>query len=911
MQRPDTPDGLFLDGNPNTGVKGTPITAEWLNALIAVGAFLSGDTEPPAAELGGPNDYYLCKTSHKMYGPKDQETGWPGGYTSIIGPQGEIGATGETGNPYKAYATLALANADLANIPADGLVWVNADATAANIGYWAKTGGVLVQSSYDRVAAVELVAEDALTRVNSVEANIQGFFFAGSGEAYRTLKSILGDSKGLAFDLSLPGTAFQDVGGTLPAVVNGDRVSSLKVISGDTAETLLFESLDLTTWSAPSGASVTATSLTENSALANHLVQKVFSPATGSHSLTTVVKPNGRTKLRVSLSSSAYADFDLVALTMFASFGADFISGSIVAVDSGFVQIEILGNNLGAAQLILMNSSGSISYTGDGVSGILFRSMQWLRPNSDLIQGTATKRPTYIIDSNGRPCLRFDGISQTLGSIYDLTGCDKISFSMSFVSRKTSTCTLLELYTTGGGPSQGPGFGVYANNGASNVIGAGFGTGNTDYLFNNIPAVAGNIQTISVIYDPSGSTKDDQVRIRLNGLDIDETQIASLGTVGVAAISQLFSMSLGSRGGTSAFSDLDIYSFLAVGRALSEDELSSLERSVSVRAGVTLESTPISPSGTSEIFPVLFNENAVSLDKTLYRLTSPFASLDVQTEATSINVSVYNNLYASYPTFVQIGVYINGVYNQTITPTASGATTHNINLPAGNKLVSFVNGLQSTAGGASVLGTFVTKISSESTLSQVSIPPVMRFLAYGDSIAVGGNALDPTRYGWVMQVRQAAFPNSVALEGWGYRALYDDANTPELLKAFVKRLTNYGPATIWLAIGTNDYGLNKWSAASFGSVYANLLDLIHTYMPLVKIYCQTPLIRGSEAANSFGDTPGAYRAQISDAFSTRGAFCALIDGTAILTTGDLADGVHPSTAGHTKYAESVITTLGW
>ncbi|MFH1028474.1 MAG: hypothetical protein V1791_10775 [Pseudomonadota bacterium] len=188
MQRPDTPDGLFLDGNPNTGVKGTPITAAWLNALIAVGAFLSGDTEPPAAELGGPGDYYVCKTTpFNLYGPKDPDTGWPGVTTRLRGDTisiGEVvtgapgsqvtienvgtardivldisipkGDMGLTGNPYKAYATLTAANADLANIPADALVWINADGTAANIGFWSKTGGVLVQSSYDRVALLEV-----------------------------------------------------------------------------------------------------------------------------------------------------------------------------------------------------------------------------------------------------------------------------------------------------------------------------------------------------------------------------------------------------------------------------------------------------------------------------------------------------------------------------------------------------------------------------------------------------------------------------------------------------------------------------------------------------------------------------------------------------------------------------------
>jgi lysophospholipase L1-like esterase len=190
MQRPDTPDGLFIDGNPATGVKGTPITAEWLNALIAVGAFLSGDAEPPDAGLGGPGDYYVCKVApFNLYGPKDQDTGWPGAATRLHGdtinigevttgepgslatitnvgtardivldisiPQGDIGLTG---NPYKAYATKALATADLANIPADALIWVNADSTPANNGFYAKTGGVLAQSSYDRVALVEASA---------------------------------------------------------------------------------------------------------------------------------------------------------------------------------------------------------------------------------------------------------------------------------------------------------------------------------------------------------------------------------------------------------------------------------------------------------------------------------------------------------------------------------------------------------------------------------------------------------------------------------------------------------------------------------------------------------------------------------------------------------------------------------
>jgi len=168
MQRPDTPDGLFHNGNPATGVKGTTITADWLNALLDIGALFSGDTEPPPANLGDEGDHYLYRgTPRKLYGPKTSGS-WGTG-VSLKGDKGDIGLTG---NPYKSYPTLADANTDLANIPADALIWVNADPTAANIGYWTKTGGVLVQSSYDRVALAETNLANIQGRVTTTETDL-------------------------------------------------------------------------------------------------------------------------------------------------------------------------------------------------------------------------------------------------------------------------------------------------------------------------------------------------------------------------------------------------------------------------------------------------------------------------------------------------------------------------------------------------------------------------------------------------------------------------------------------------------------------------------------------------------------------------------------------------------------------
>jgi hypothetical protein len=160
MQRPNTPDGLFHNGDPATGTKGTPITAEWLNALVSVGAFLHGAAEPPGVDIGGPGDFYYCTGgSNNLYGPKGDDNTWP--------------VAVRLKGPYKAYATLAVATADLANIPEDALIYINADATPANNGFYAKTSGALVPSSWDRVAA----AEAKITSLQSYDAALDSKVF--------------------------------------------------------------------------------------------------------------------------------------------------------------------------------------------------------------------------------------------------------------------------------------------------------------------------------------------------------------------------------------------------------------------------------------------------------------------------------------------------------------------------------------------------------------------------------------------------------------------------------------------------------------------------------------------------------------------------------------------------------------
>ena len=342
--------------------------------------------------------------------------------------------------------------------------------------------------------------------------------------------------------------------------------------------------------------------------------------------------------------------------------------------------------------------------------------------------------------------------------------------------------------------------------------------------------------------------------------------------------------------------------------------LSAAELTANYNGGAGVQ-YPFEGAGSAfTLLPAMLADNGYTTDLTNYYLSNPFARVLAQTTATSMWLSLWDNLHSSYPTFDQVNVRVNGADHAQINPSADGASLSTIALPGGDQTVEIVASLQSKPA-ATVLGSFLKAawFNGPAVLSQ---PTSSRLLVYGDSIAVGANASVPSRDGWAVLLRNyRGVSVSTMVEGWGFRSLYDDALDAPTRAAFVARLAGYSPSVIWLAIGTNDYGLNKWSAASFGTAYAALLDDLHTALPSAVIYCQTPILRvapASEAANGSGSTLGNYRTQIATAQAARSGYCVLVDGTAILAAGASydADGIHPTTAGHATYYAAVKAALG-
>lgn len=290
---------------------------------------------------------------------------------------------------------------------------------------------------------------------------------------------------------------------------------------------------------------------------------------------------------------------------------------------------------------------------------------------------------------------------------------------------------------------------------------------------------------------------------------------------------------------------------------------------------------------------------------------SNFAHFIFTTNATSVTIGGTTSIYTSYPQFSHLGVRVNGVNQSPLVFTTNGSQSFTVSLGAAGttRTVEIISGAQSKPSGT-VIGSFIDSVTYANTASfSVTTPTTQtnRILVYGDSIAAGGNATNPEIETYTPLLRNT-YGFSVMNEAWGYRALYDDTNTSGLRSTFISRIAGYAPATIWLAIGTNDYGLSKQNATNFGTAYAATLDDLHTALPSARIICQTPIVRSSESANSFGNTLGDYRNQISTVCNAR-QWTTLVDGSAFLTISDLEDGVHPSTSGHAKYALAINNIL--
>lgn len=572
--------------------------------------------------------------------------------------------------------------------------------------------------------------------------------------------------------------------------------------------------------------------------------------------------------------------------------------------------------NEGVTPLTVFGSALAAWYKADAISGLNDGDAisTWADQSGNGRDATqaSTKRPTYKVNIlNGKPAVRFNGSQGMLTSSFDLS---------------SSAATIIVVATAGASGNQ---MLVEFATGATGINGASGGLmliRNVTTLFPQMSsktngslashvsdvALTSTAKMVAGVGDTSRPANEADVYI--DGIMSATARTNNNNTTAYASLP----LALGARDPNGTLSlglNGDLYEIILVKRAATQVELGQIGAYLNTRWGVKY-------GINFHLGPSDFADDTEGVQTATYVRTSTLARARFTSDAVRMHVAAVQQTYATYPTLTDIGVRKNNADTADLQAPADMAFQLGAAPAAGSgQIIEVINGLRVNPSGT-ILGVYATDVTfpHDSNTTLMARPAnTNRITLYGDSITSGADDSDPPRHSWAAQVRAARYAQNgspVNLVAWGSRALYDDANTSQLRAALVAEIALLSPSIVWLAIGTNDYGISggKWSAASFGTAYAALLDDLHTALPSAAIYCAAPIARiapASEAANSFGSTLGDYRTQISNAAAARPSYATYADATSWVSAGNMnTDGIHPLAAGHTEYATQVKATLG-
>jgi len=167
-----------------------------------------------------------------------------------------------------------------------------------------------------------------------------------------------------------------------------------------------------------------------------------------------------------------------------------------------------------------------------------------------------------------------------------------------------------------------------------------------------------------------------------------------------------------------------------------------------------------------------------------------------------------------------------------------------------------------------------------------------------DSIGQGYSSTTLVTDGYGQKLRYNSAEN-VTIMGWSGAGLYQfGANSTVLTKMDGYITDCFSDTTttkeLIINLGTNDYGLFSTSAAAVQGYLEAMVDSINTLDSSIDVFVLSPFFRDGETS-----LLADYRTAFNAVCSTR-AWCTYIEGGTIIGTGDLADGLHPTSAGHTK-----------
>lgn len=139
--------------------------------------------------------------------------------------------------------------------------------------------------------------------------------------------------------------------------------------------------------------------------------------------------------------------------------------------------------------------------------------------------------------------------------------------------------------------------------------------------------------------------------------------------------------------------------------------------------------------------------------------------------------------------------------------------------------------------------------------------------------------------------------------GFGGAMLYANTLDAPTLAAYVANLTRGNPLVSMITLGVNDRANSTMTAAAFQTALLAVVDgCLATASFTGRLLLFSPIITAtSEGPNGVGSTMAQYRATYSAVNALRPARTDYIDGSAVVSVGNLAaDGIHALNAGQTE-----------
>jgi hypothetical protein len=269
--------------------------------------------------------------------------------------------------------------------------------------------------------------------------------------------------------------------------------------------------------------------------------------------------------------------------------------------------------------------------------------------------------------------------------------------------------------------------------------------------------------------------------------------------------------------------------------------------------------------------------------------------------ARHLGLGYYSDI-GCYPSMRYLTVVTNGNLAAVVTVTNDSGIAWVDLGSAGLRTVQVFNGGIFQCDGQN--GTWLLRLfSDDSSITFVLPNEEQRMLGFGGSM-MSGFKVSAMHFGWPSVFERTS---DIKFDGMGWGGQTLSYFTNNWFFSVFDRMERTRPSYLWVGHGYNDWS-TAVTLANYQAWYSNLVYKVEAYQPQVRVFIQPPLGYGT-TTNANGNTLAEFRNAVTNVHL---AFprTVLVDWTALATSGEIVDGIHPGEAGNLRWGMYATELIG-